>query len=505
MSREVSVPKVSLPQKTKSVLILLKERNRVLSLLLSNGQLAALSAWPDETENEGSAGSASPSSGGPAARESAKSPGTPAARLNSIYVGKVMNVAKNINAAFVELTKGQRAFLPLSHMASARILNRKADGRILAGDELLVQVEREAVKTKEPVLTTDISLAGRYAVVFPGKESGRLQFSGKLSDKARQQITEALAAADIREETLTAQGCGLIVRTNAGALLQEDSKTSVHDEGIPLYDDAGQSVRSAGAPLPANTEKPAADDLAPLIREAQALIRQAVALWQNAGMRTCYSCLYRPESGYLTEIRDTPQEQYEEILTDDPALYEEIRAFLERSCPQALSALRLYQDSAVSLRNLYGLPAKIREACGKRVWLKSGGYLVIEPTEALTVIDVNSGKYTGKKGMRDTFRLINREAALEIARQLRLRNLSGIILVDFISMEKKEDEKELLQLLSAELKKDPVKTAVVDMTPLGLVEITRKKVRRSIYEQLSEFSAAAGKENHEAAFHEKTV
>ena len=182
MGREVSVPKVSLPKKTKSVLILLKEKNRILSLLVSDGQLAALSAWPDETDTEGSAGSDSPSSGGPAARESAKSPGIPAARLNSIYVGKVMNVAKNINAAFVELTKGQRAFLPLSHMASARILNRKADGRILAGDELLVQVEREAVKTKEPVLTTEISLAGRYAVVFPGKESGRLQFSGKLSD-----------------------------------------------------------------------------------------------------------------------------------------------------------------------------------------------------------------------------------------------------------------------------------------------------------------------------------
>ena len=163
---------------------------------------------------------------------------------------------------------------------------------------------------------------------------------------------------------------------------------------------------------------------------------------------------------------------------------------MEHSCPEALPALRLYQDSAVSLPNLYGLPAKIREACGKRVWLKSGGYLVIEPTEALTVIDVNSGKYTGKKGARDTFRLINREAALEIARQLRLRNLSGIVLVDFISMEKKEDEKELLQLLSTELKNDPVKAVLVDMTPLGLVEITRKKVRRSIYEQLSDFSGS---------------
>lgn len=430
------VKEVSPLKHPKSVRILLKEKGRILSLLLSDGRLAALSAWPDETDGE--------RNGSPAA-----------ARLNSIYVGKVMNVAKNINAAFVELTKGQRAFLPLSHMESARILNRKADGRILAGDELLVQVDREAVKTKEPVLTTEISLAGRYAVVFPGKKRGRLQFSGKLSEDTRQQITEALAAADIREDSLTLHGCSLIVRTNAGELTDDEL---------------------------------ANDGYAPLIREAQALIRQAEELWQTAAMRTCYSCLYRPEGGYLTEIRDTPQEAYEEILTDDPALYEQIRAWMEHSCPEALPVLRLYQDSAVSLQSLYGLPAKIREACGKRVWLKSGGYLVIEPTEALTVIDVNSGKYTGKKAARDTFRLINREAALEIAGQLRLRNLSGIILVDFISMEKKEDEKELLQLLSAELKKDPVKAVLVDMTPLGLVEITRKKVRRSIYEQLSDFS-----------------
>ena len=327
------VKEASLPKKSKSVRILLKDKNRILSLLLSDGRLATLSAWPDETGDEGK--------------------GALAARLNSIYVGKVMNVAKNINAAFVELTKGQRAFLPLSHMESARILNRKADGRILAGDELLVQVDREAVKTKEPVLTTEISLAGRYAVVFPGKERGRLQFSGKLAEDARLQITEALAAADIREDSLTSRGCSLIVRTNAGELAEEG--------------------------------------YAPLIREAQALIRQADELWQTAGMRTCYSCLYRPESGYLTEIRDTPQEEYEEILTDDPALYEQIRTWMEHSCPEALPALRLYQDSAVSLPNLYGLPAKIRGACGKRVWLKSGGYLVIEPTEALTVIDVNSG------------------------------------------------------------------------------------------------------------------
>ena len=422
----------------KNVLILLRRESvlpepssGILSLLLTDGRLTELSVWPAESEQA-------------------------AAPLNCIYVGKVMNVAKNINAAFVELTKGQRAFLPLSHAENACILNRKADGRILAGDELLVQVEREAVKTKEPVLTMEISIAGRYAVVFPGKDSGRLQFSGKLSDEERLSIARACSEAGITEEILAS--CSLIVRTNAAEL--SDCR------------------------------------YAPLISEAKALLAQASALWQTAGTRTCYSCLYRPESGFLTAVRDTPQEQYEEILTDDRQLYGQLHVWLERSYPEVLGRLRLYEDISLSLPSLYGLSKKLREALEKRVWLKSGGYLVIEPTEALTVIDVNSGKYTGKKGMRDTFRLINREAALEIARQLRLRNLSGIILVDFISMDKKEDERELLHLLSAELKKDPVRAAVVDMTALGLVELTRKKVRRSLYEQLKGAAAEAGSQEN---------
>lgn len=422
----------------KNVLILLRRESvlpepssGILSLLLTDGRLTELSVWPAESEQA-------------------------AAPLNSIYVGKVMNVAKNINAAFVELTKGQRAFLPLSHAENACILNRKADGRILAGDELLVQVEREAVKTKEPVLTMEISIAGRYAVVFPGKDSGRLQFSGKLSDEERLSIARACSEAGITEEILAS--CSLIVRTNAAEL--SDCR------------------------------------YAPLISEAKALLAQASALWQTAGTRTCYSCLYRPESGFLTAVRDTPQEQYEEILTDDRQLYGQLHVWLERSYPEVLGRLRLYEDISLSLPSLYGLSKKLREALEKRVWLKSGGYLVIEPTEALTVIDVNSGKYTGKKGMRDTFRLINREAALEIARQLRLRNLSGIILVDFISMDNKEDERELLHLLSAELKKDPVRAAVVDMTALGLVELTRKKVRRSLYEQLKGAAAEAGSQEN---------
>ena len=124
------------------------------------------------------------------------------------------------------------------------------------------------------------------------------------------------------------------------------------------------------------------------------------------------------------------------------------------------------------------------EALQKKVWLKSGGYLVIEPTEAMTVIDVNSGKYAGKKNFRDTIRKINLEAAAEIACQLRLRNLSGIIIADFIDMDRPEDQEELMTVLTDWCGRDPVKTTVVDMTRLGLVEITRKKIRKPFREQM---------------------
>ena len=126
----------------------------------------------------------------------------------------------------------------------------------------------------------------------------------------------------------------------------------------------------------------------------------------------------------------------------------------------------------------------LKSASDRRVWMKSGGYLVIEPTEALTVIDVNTGKYTGKKTPAETILKINLEAADEVARQLSLRNLSGIIIVDFIDMESKEDQETLMRTLGEELSRDPVKTILVDMTRLGLVEITRKKVRRPLHEIL---------------------
>ena len=146
--------------------------------------------------------------------------------------------------------------------------------------------------------------------------------------------------------------------------------------------------------------------------------------------------------------------------------------------------LTLYEDSLLPLSKLYSLETAFEKALGKNVWLKSGGYLVIEPTEAMTVIDVNTGKYSGRKNMQDTICRINMEAADEIGRQLRLRNLSGIIIVDCIDMEREEDRKALLAHLGDVVSKDPVKTTVVDMTALNLVELTRKKMRRPLHEQV---------------------
>ena len=173
----------------------------------------------------------------------------------------------------------------------------------------------------------------------------------------------------------------------------------------------------------------------------------------------------------------------EEILTDDPEIYGQIKEYLSVYQREDLEKLRLYSDPMVSLGKVYQLEKAMEEALSRHVWLRSGGYLVIDPTESMTVIDVNTGKYTGRKNLHDTIMKINLEAAGEISRQLRLRNLSGIIVVDFIDMESEEDKKLLLKTLSAYCLADPVKTTVVDITKLNLVEITRKKIRRPLYEQ----------------------
>lgn len=353
--------------------------------------------------------------------------------LGNIYIGKVKNIVKNLNSAFVDFGNGWTGYYSLTDNPVSLFADGHS-GSLKCGDEIIVQVAKEAVKTKDPVLTGNLNFTGKYAVLTAGKPL--IGFSSKIGDRSwKDSVRPQL-------EALTGGSCGVIVRTNA--YRQEE----------------------------------------PLLREVSVLIKECQRVVESARYRTCYSLLYEAEPEYLKSLRSCPAGSVEEIVTDDQDVYRNLQSYLKLYEPESGLKLRLYTDPMISLANLYSLESVMDQACQKRVWLKSGGYLVIEYTEAMVVIDVNTGKYSGKKNLADTIRMINLEAAAEIGRQMRLRNLSGIIMVDFIDMKEDSDKTLLMDTLRELVRKDPVKTTVVDMTGLNLVEITRKKEKRPLWEQL---------------------
>lgn len=368
--------------------------------------------------------------------------------VGNIYVGRVQSISENIAAAFVDLGDGYLTFLPLSEAKHAFVTNRKPDGKLKVGDEVMVQIIREPMKTKLAGVTTQISIAGRYAVIGvryneyikePDQEEGTeekknlLHISSKLSKK------QQLRFRNIEDLQQIATEYHLTVRTNAGEL----------------------------------------EDDEPLITEAGLLAEQLKHILQIADKRTCYSCLYREKPDYLHFIENAYTTEYDEVVTDIPEIYET----LKEEMAQVDIPVRFYEDKMLPLHKLYSVEIRIKELLDKKVWLKSGGYLVIEPTEALISIDVNSGKCEHGKDKEETFLKINMEAAEMIALQLRARNLSGIILVDFINMKRSIHNKQLMEYMKSLLKRDNVAADIVDMTGLGLVEITRKKVNPSFREQ----------------------
>ena len=359
--------------------------------------------------------------------------------LGNIYIGKVKNLAPQIGAAFIEIADGQICYFSLQENPAPLIVNRpnpQTKKPLVPGDELIVQVCREALKTKAPAVTCNLSFPGKYLVLT--SQNTRIGISGKLDPDSRERLQKLLTP--LWDKTF-----GLIARTNA--------------------ESAGEEA---------------------LEKELHRLKTVWKSVLEKGRSRTCFSLLYREEPGFLASLRSLREGTLSRILTDDPGLYEEIREYLTTFQPEDLDKLSLYEDRQIPLHKLYSLEKALSEALKERVWLKSGGYLVIQPTEALTVVDVNTGKFEGGKIKQQTYRKINREAAVETARQLRLRNLSGIIIVDFIDMESMKDREELLELLAAELKKDPVKAVLIDMTGLNLVELTRKKLRKSLAEQWEE-------------------
>ena len=221
-----------------------------------------------------------------------------------------------------------------------------------------------------------------------------------------------------------------------------------------------------------------------VLEEIQKLENACVKLKETAPFRTCFSCLQEAPPSYITDLKNVYADGLSAIITDDPRLYQQIHGFLQAEQPEDLSKLQFYEEQLLPLSKLYSTDIAVERALKEYVWLKNGAYLVIQPTEALTVVDVNSGKYSAKtkKKSAETYLKINLEAAKETARQIRLRNISGIILIDFINMDDPDMMQELLKQFRRFLGEDPIQTSVVDVTALQLVEVTRKKVRRPLHE-----------------------
>lgn len=362
--------------------------------------------------------------------------------LGNIYVGQVENIAANIQAAFVMIDPDTRCYLPLSDVKNPVFSSgRTGDAPLRPGDMLLVQVSREAMKGKLPAVTTNLNFTGKYLVLTTGEK--KIGFSKKLIQEEKNKLNKWLE----EERAVSPREYGIVVRTNAGEASKEEFLTELSFLKR-LYEKTAVYGRS----------------------------------------RTCFSCVYETEPFYMNAVRDTYSKHLDEIVTDIPEVFEHIVTYLKEVSHGEENKVRLYEDALLPLYKLYRIGMVLEEVQKQKVWLKSGGFLVIQQTEAFVSIDVNSGKFTGKKKAEETYRKINLEAAGEIARQLRLRNLSGIILIDFINMENPDHQDELFHVLQKHLRKDSVKAKAVDITPLHILEMTRKKVRRPLSEDLKEIS-----------------
>ena len=356
--------------------------------------------------------------------------------LGNVYRARVSNLSPNINAAFVDIKKGESCYLSMDDYHGEKLK---------VGDLVTVQVVRDKIKTKRYAVTTDISLQGDYAVTTLFAPVG---VSSKITDSAR------------KKEIKTLMQNLLIAEQDAQFYLAEGNVAEI--ERIKKLT-LGGIIR---------TQAEHAEDAA-ITREIEGQARLLYSIMKKSEYATQYTCLYHTEVEYIKDIRRMHALQDVEIVTDIPEVTE------------AISEIPLYTDEyTLTLR--YSLASLLEKTLSKRAYLKSGAYLVIEPTEAMTVIDVNSGKSIKGKNAEEQFLKINIEAAKEIARQLRLRNISGIVMIDFINMKEESHNHELMKNLAEYVRTDPVRTTVVDMTKLGLVELTRQKGKRALHEVFSE-------------------
>ena len=380
--------------------------------------------------------------------------------VGNIYLGTIMRVLPGMQAAFVNIGAERTAFLyggdifdpetmgdrlsdeEVQNMTPEEIRERNQRQRkpieklIREGQQIIVQVAKEPLGTKGARVTTYLSIPGRYLVLMP--EFAHTGVSRRIADEA-----ERTRLLDLVKQ-IKPEEVGVIIRTAA--------------ENI----DAGHLQKD---------------------------LKYLIKVWRNVDAKkkrsTSPAIIYQDLNLILKTTRDVYSEEIEKIVIDDPESYEELKRFLTATIPGAAKKLELYSDKTPIL-DVYGVEMDIARALSSRIELPSGGYLIIDQTEALTSFDINTGKYVGQASAHDTILKTNLEAVKKVVDQLRVRNIGGIIVIDFIDMERLEDRERVYNLLQEELKHDKARTNVLRISELGLVQMTRKRTSESLERQLLE-------------------
>ncbi|HEY8362695.1 MAG TPA: Rne/Rng family ribonuclease [Tissierellaceae bacterium] len=353
--------------------------------------------------------------------------------VGNIYRGRVVNVLQGMEAAFVNIGESKNAYLNVKDALPRELMytNQKCNisDIVKSGEEIIVQVVKEPYGNKGAKVTTHIEIPGRFIVFTPF--SNKINISKKITDIERINYLKEVGERIIRDDM------GLIFRT-ASEYVDE----SILKEEYDILHDIYKKIQKEKNFLP------------------------------------CPKLIYKEPTLAYQIIRDNYNENTEKIIVNSKDVYNELIQMEEYFPFKFSDKLKLNPDFSIDYDTV--IQKDIRIALEKKVPLKSGGYLVIDETEALTVIDVNTGKYTGISSLEDTILKTNLEAAEEIARQIRLRDIGGIIIIDFIDMRDDSHEDLVLNTLREYIKKDKIKVNIIDITKLGLVELTRKKIRRSL-------------------------
>ena len=351
--------------------------------------------------------------------------------VGNIYKGKIKNVLPGMQAAFIDIGREKNAFLYVGDIFPRFVAHSaQVDDVLTIGQDILVQIAKDSGGTKGPRATTHLTLPGRNVVLMPTVDF--IGISRRIESDAERERLKALA------EKVRPSGMGIIVRTVAEGKSEED-----------------------------------------LIRDVQYLHNLWNALTARAKRVNAPTLLYRDVDLVIRIVRDYLSEDVEQFVLDSRESYGRVCDLLGYISPELLPRIKLYQGTE-SIFEHYGVEAELEKLGKRHVGLKCGGHIVIDQTEALTVIDVNTGKFVGKTNLADTVFRTNLDAAAEIARQLRLRDIGGIVIIDFIDMDSDEHRKAVLAALEEKLKKDRTKSNVLGLTGLGLVEMTRKKTRQNL-------------------------